>query len=83
MLIVHLLQHEHAGDADRENLTLELDRHLQWAPAVTARVVRAAEERGLVRPRGALLEPTATGRRLGEEAVVGAPVPSVFRASGN
>jgi len=73
MLLVHLLQHETLGDADRECRTLELHRHLRWSPSATSRVARVAEERGLVSPMGPLLTLAPDGRRLAEAAVVGDP----------
>jgi manganese/zinc/iron transport system permease protein len=71
MLLVHLLQHEHAGDADRENRISDLHRHLQWTARATELAMHEALDRRLVSSRDALLQLTESGRALAESTVSG------------
>lgn len=62
MLVVHLLHHEGQPDADRECRVIHLQEHLNWTPEFAARVVRQAEQRGLIRRTNGLLALTSPGR---------------------
>jgi manganese/zinc/iron transport system permease protein len=48
MLAVHLLHHEATAQAVVECQAAHLSEHLNWSPAFTERVVRRAEQRGLL-----------------------------------
>jgi manganese/zinc/iron transport system permease protein len=73
LLAVHLLHHEGRPEAAEENRVRALHRHLQWSVPFTRQVVRFAAGRGLVRPAGELLEVTARGREVAEDALVTMP----------
>jgi manganese/zinc/iron transport system permease protein len=71
MLLVHLLHHEGTSEAAEECREAGLHRHLGWRESWTRKVVGRAERRALVARSDELLLPTASGRRLADEAVVG------------
>jgi manganese/zinc/iron transport system permease protein len=48
MLVIHLLHHEHAVDADDESRETHLREHLRWDPAFARRVVHESEEAALL-----------------------------------
>lgn len=64
MLAVHLLHHEATPQAAVECEASHLSEHLRWEPAFVARVVRRAEQQGVVINRGDTLALTDRGRRL-------------------
>ena len=70
MLAIHLLQHEGEPEEAEERRVEHLQEHLRWAPAFALRVVRMAQEGGLVRRDGDALYLTDAGRVLANEAVV-------------
>ncbi len=72
MLAIHLLQHEDLPEAAIENRLDHLHDHLRWQPAFALRVVRLAQQRGLIEPPGAArtLALTAAGRELARQAIV-------------
>jgi len=73
LLAVHLAHHEGRPEAAEESRTRALHRHLQWSVAFTRQVVRFATARGIVRPAGELLELTASGREVAQDALVMMP----------
>lgn len=64
MLAVHLLHHEATPQAMVECQVAHLDRHLNWTSAFTERVVRRAEQRGLLIRQQGMLILTDQGRRF-------------------
>ncbi len=64
MLAVHLLHHEATPQAMVECQVAHLDRHLNWTSAFTERVVRRAEQRGLLIRQHGMLILTDQGRRF-------------------
>lgn len=56
MLAIHLFNHEGLPEADRESRIEHLHEHLRWESSFSARVVRMAEDQGLIlRQEGRLL----------------------------
>ena len=70
MLTLHLLNHEGAPDAAQESHAATLNQHLQWQPTFTTRVVRRAEQRGLIHRQGEQVVLTDRGRSVAQEASV-------------
>lgn len=70
MLAIHLLNHEGKPEADEESRIHHLHDHLRWDTVFTARVVRRAERRGLVRRDSEHLNLTPEGRQLARQAIV-------------
>ena len=64
MLAVHLLHHEATAQAVVECQAAHLSEHLNWSPAFTERVVRRAEQRGLLAQQNGVLTLTDQGRRF-------------------
>ncbi|WP_448546113.1 metal ABC transporter permease [Roseiflexus sp.] len=64
MLAVHLLHHQATAQAAVECQAAHLSEHLNWAPAFTERVVRRAEQRGLLVQQNGMLILTDQGRRF-------------------
>ena len=62
MLTLHLLNHEGTPDAVQESYTATLHQHLQWQPGFTTRVVRRAEQQGLIQRQGERVVLTEIGR---------------------
>ncbi|MGQ9829034.1 MAG: metal ABC transporter permease [Roseiflexus sp.] len=89
MLTVHLLHHEATARAEVECHAAYLGEHLNWAPAFTARVVRRAEQQGLVVQQNGMLTLTDQGRRFAQmilgaewlDVKSGEQAGSVFRAN--
>ena len=73
LLAVHLAHHEGGPEAVEENRIRALHRHLQWSVPFTRQVVRFATGRRLVQPSGELLELTARGREVAQDALVMMP----------
>ncbi len=70
MLAIHLLQHEGAPEEPRESRVMHLQEHLNWAPDVAEKVVRLAEQDGLVLREQGRLRLTENGRTLAQTSVV-------------
>ncbi|MEX0601653.1 MAG: metal ABC transporter permease [Rhodothermales bacterium] len=70
LLAIHLFQHERLPEARTENRVDHLEEHLNWPPDFALRVVRRAEEDGLIRGEDGFLELTERGRDLATEAIV-------------
>lgn len=71
MLLVHLLHHEDTPEVSQECREAGLHHHLGWGESWTKRVVGKAEGRALIARRDDLVLPTAQGRRLADDAVIG------------
>ncbi len=71
MLLVHLLHHEDTPEVAEECREAGLHHHLGWGESWTKRVVGKAEGRALIARRDDLVLPTAHGRRLADDAVIG------------
>jgi len=71
MLVVHLFHHEGTPEASEECRVAGLHRHLGWSESWTRRVVGKAAELELVERNGEQVLPTADGRRLADDAVIG------------
>lgn len=69
MLTAHLLNHEGSPEAASESRIDHLSRHMRWAPMFALRVVRRAEQAGLIRREGEQLRLTEQGRSLAVEAM--------------
>lgn len=70
MLTIHLLNHEGLPEAEQENRVAHLQEHLNWERGFARRVVRKAEDDGLVRRTNGHLLLTDSGRDLAQEAIV-------------
>ncbi|MBP8291714.1 MAG: metal ABC transporter permease [Caldilineaceae bacterium] len=70
MLAIHLLNHEDKPDAADESRIDHLREHIRWAPDFAARVVRYAEQTGIVRQQAGQLRLTDAGRTLAQDAMV-------------
>jgi manganese/zinc/iron transport system permease protein len=70
MLAIHLFQHEGLPEAAVENRVEHLEEHLNWSGDFARRVVRKAQQDGLLRREDGLLELTGRGRSLATEAIV-------------
>lgn len=70
MLAIHLFNHERLPEARVENRLEHLEEHLSWRRDFAQRVVKKAQQDGLVRRRDGLLELTERGRSLAGEAIV-------------
>ncbi len=68
ILTIHLMQHEGRLEEASESQIEHLSRHMQWAPAFAAQVVRRAEQARLVRRDGEQLHLTEQGRAVAAEA---------------
>jgi manganese/zinc/iron transport system permease protein len=73
MLAAHLLNHEDTPEAAAESRVEHLTRHLRWAPAFAARVVRRAEQSGLLQRQGDMLLLTERGRQVARQVTGGMP----------
>jgi manganese/zinc/iron transport system permease protein len=71
LLAIHLLHHEGTAESERESHEAHLGEHLRWDPEFARRVVREAEQSGLLvrRPEGRLLL-TEHGRDVASTAMV-------------
>jgi manganese/zinc/iron transport system permease protein len=69
MLAIHLLQHEHTPQADRESRVQHLQEHFNWDAAFADRIVRRATRNGTVTRHNGHLHLTDTGRTLAQEAL--------------
>jgi manganese/zinc/iron transport system permease protein len=67
MLAVHLRHHEGTPEEAEESRLDRLHEHLNWPPARVARVVRAAEARGLVMEADGRLRLTDAGHDLARQ----------------
>jgi manganese/zinc/iron transport system permease protein len=67
MLAAHLLHHEATPEAAEESRVEHLTRHMHWAPAFAARVVRRAEQAGLLQRQGDTLLLTEQGRQVARQ----------------
>ena len=70
MLVIHLMQHEHTPEAERECRIDHLQDHLAWEKPFAEEVVSRAASRKLLQPVGEYLELTQSGRTLAQEAIV-------------
>ena len=70
MLAIHLLNHEDKPDAADESRIDHLREHIRWAPDFAARVVRYAEQTGIVRQQAGQLRLTDAGGTLAQDAMV-------------
>jgi manganese/zinc/iron transport system permease protein len=68
MLAAHLLHHEATPQAAAESRVEHLTRHMHWAPAFAAGVVRRAEQSGLLQRQGDMLMLTERGRQVARQA---------------
>jgi manganese/zinc/iron transport system permease protein len=62
MLTSHLLNHEATPDAQTENRLNHLSEHLRWSPDYAAKVVRTAQQAGLIYLQDEHLALTPSGR---------------------
>ncbi|NJN19068.1 MAG: metal ABC transporter permease [Oscillochloris sp.] len=69
MLTAHLLHHEGQPEALEESQIEHLISHLRWNGDFAGQVVRRAEQAGLVRCEGHILQLTEQGRALASEAM--------------
>jgi manganese/zinc/iron transport system permease protein len=69
MLAIHLATHEGRPEAEDESRLDRLGSHLRWDEQRVARVVAAAQRRGLVVERAGILALTDRGRALAREAI--------------
>jgi manganese/zinc/iron transport system permease protein len=70
MLAIHLLNHEGRPDAAAESRIDHLRDHIRWAPDFAARVVRYAEQTGVIRQQAGQLWLTDTGRALAQATML-------------
>lgn len=70
MLTIHLMHHEGLPEAAEENRVEHLEDHLRWDPRFARRVVRKAQEDGLITRLDGHLLLTEAGRELAGEAIV-------------
>lgn len=70
MLAIHLLHHERQPGAEAEMQVEHLWQELRWDQQFATRVVRLAEDRGLVVRQNGRLELTDRGRLLAEESLL-------------
>lgn len=70
MLAIHLLNHEGRPGAAEESRVDHLREHIRWAPDFAARVVRYAEQSGVVRQQSGQLRLTDSGRVLAQDAMM-------------
>jgi len=70
MLAIHLSQHEGSPEASFECSYPHLQEHFRWQPSFADRVVRRAEEQGLITTRGENLTLTPNGRKLVERSMM-------------
>ena len=70
MLAIHLLNHEGRPGAAEESRIDHLREHIRWAPDFAARVVRYAEQSGVVRQQSGQLRLTDSGRALAQDAMM-------------
>ena len=70
MLLVHLLNHEHTPEAERECRVGHLEEHLRWETARALLAVRTAERSGAILRAGDRLALTASGRERAQRAMV-------------
>ena len=68
MLTIHLRQHEHTPEAERECRVSHLQEHLGWDAGFAERVVRHALANNTVRRQDGHLHLTDEGRALAQEA---------------
>lgn len=71
MLTTHLLNHEATPQASEESRVEHLTRHMHWPPTFATRVVRRAEQGGLLRRQGDTLILTERGRQMARQVVGG------------
>jgi manganese/zinc/iron transport system permease protein len=67
MLTSHLLNHETTPQAAAESRVEHLTRHMRWAPAFAAQVVKRAEQSGLLQRQGETLILTERGRQVARQ----------------
>jgi manganese/zinc/iron transport system permease protein len=65
-LAIHLFNHEDSPEAALENRVDHLSHHLRWTPEFAVRVVRLAEQRGLIHHENGSLALTESGRRTAQ-----------------
>jgi manganese/zinc/iron transport system permease protein len=70
MLTIHLLNHEGTLEAAHESRIEHMREHMRWDMTFARRVVRYAEQRGLLRNEAGALTLTNEGRHLAQLAVV-------------
>ncbi len=70
MLAIHLLNHEGRPEAATESSVDHLRQHIRWAPEFAGRVVRYAEQAGVVQQQAGQLRLTEAGRLLAQDAMV-------------
>ncbi|MGQ0793387.1 MAG: metal ABC transporter permease [Deltaproteobacteria bacterium] len=70
MLVIHLANHEGMPDAERECRMEHLYEHLRWKPEFAGRVVKRAEQNGLILRGDAYLHLTENGREAASAAAV-------------
>lgn len=70
MLAIHLFHHEGLPEEAVENRIEHLEEHLNWPRDFARRVVKKAQQDGLVRRQDGMLELTDRGRGLATEAIV-------------
>ncbi len=68
LLAAHLLHHEATPRMAEESCMEHLTRHMRWHPRFAARVVRLAEQRGLLHCQGDLLLLTEEGRQVARQS---------------
>jgi manganese/zinc/iron transport system permease protein len=69
MLAGHLLNHENAADAARENRVTHLSEHLRWPQDWAGQIVRRSVEEGLIKREGEHLSLTPIGRERARQSL--------------
>ena len=70
MLAIHLFNHEGTLEAAHESRVEHMREHMRWDMTFARRVVRYAEQRGLLRNDSGLLSLTDAGRQLAQQTIV-------------
>ena len=70
MLAIHLFNHEGEPQAASESRVDHLWEHMRWEPAFAEKVIRYAENQGIVRRAQGILQLTAEGRSLASETIL-------------
>lgn len=69
MLAIHVFNHEGLPEAVEELAPSHLQEHLRWEPSFAARVVKRAEQGGILEQQAGQLALTERGRDLAREAI--------------
>ncbi len=70
MLAIHLLHHEGKPEAPQESQVEHAQKHMRWEPRFANRVIRRAEQHGLLYREEERLVLTENGRQLARQAML-------------